>query len=109
MNWKKIVLATVAAAMIFTGCGDKNTENQGQQKPAEEVSMLDRGMEALEQGKYDEAIAFFEKMIGNEEDIEHAYRGPGIAYIGREEFEAAVEAFVEAVEYCVFHPMELDR
>lgn len=97
MNWKKIALVAAAAAMIFTGCGDKNTENPEQQKPAEEVSSLDRGMEALEQGKYDEAIAFFEKMIGNEENIEHAYRGLGIAYMGREEFEAAVEAFDQAL------------
>lgn len=79
-----------------TGCGKKNTEN------------IDAGMTAIENLEYSEALACFEKAIVNSEDLELAYRGQGIAYMGLTQYEDAVVSFEKALKSSGMFPGELE-
>ena len=71
----------IIAAVIFTvfcmGCSMNTKE----------------GAAFLEEGKYEEAIACFEKDIAEEKNLEEAYRGVGIAYFKLEDYENALVNF----------------
>lgn len=58
---------------------------------------VEDGTAFLQEGKYDEAIAEFEKAVEDETDLGEAYRGIGIAYFEKEDYAAAVEAFSNAL------------
>jgi len=100
MYWKKTFLIITAATMIITGCGSRNmddNEKTQQNSSKEEQSTLEQGMEALEDGEFDIAIPVFLRMIENQEEPELAYRGLGIAYMGLQDYESAIESFNQAL------------
>lgn len=55
------------------------------------------GLELLQSGDYEKAIASFQNEIAEEKNTDEAYRGIGIAYFELEDYSAAVEAFKNAL------------
>ena len=58
------------------------------------------GVDALEAGNYEEALADFQDMTesGRRNDVAEGYRGLGMTYYEREEYENALEAFRQAAD-----------
>lgn len=84
-RYRRAVLI-VTAGLLLTGCG-KRTEN------------IDAGMQAIEALEYQNALECFEKAIVESEDLELAYRGQGLAYLGMTEYGQAVESFQKALSH----------
>ncbi|MCC8067140.1 MAG: tetratricopeptide repeat protein, partial [Clostridiales bacterium] len=55
------------------------------------------GLEAIEEGSYQEALELFEEAVADGEQQVLAYRGLGLAYMGLGDYESAVDAFEEAL------------
>lgn len=94
-KWLLLLLVAVMACSC-SGCKTKGTEN------------IDAGMEAIENLEYDQALACFEKAIVNGENLELAYRGQGIAYMGLTQYEEAVASFEKALKSSGMFPGELE-
>ena len=78
-----ILTAAVVAAGLTGGCG----------------SLQKSGVDALEKGEYEEALADFQQMTekgGN--DAAEGYRGLGMTYYEMEDYENALEAFRNAAD-----------
>lgn len=79
---KGVTLAVLLACCMLTGCASPNEE----------------GLTLLQEQKYEEAAAKFQKSIEKEKDLAEAYRGLGIAYWELEDYENAKSAFESALE-----------
>lgn len=95
---KKWLLAMIVifTAFSFGGCGKKGTEN------------IEAGMAAIESLEYSQALSCFEKAIVNGENLELAYRGQGIAYMGMTQYEEAIASFEKALKSSGMFPGELE-
>lgn len=82
----KTATMTLLAGLLLTGCG-KNTQN------------TDAGIEAVEALEYQSALECFEKAIVENEDLELAYRGQGLAYLGMMDYAHAIESFEKALSH----------
>lgn len=80
------ILAAVAAVCLF-GCGDK-TGNKN----------LEAGMELVEQYDFQGALECFDLARLNNEDLQLASRGEGIAYMGLGDYAKAESAFLESIQ-----------
>ena len=74
------------AGVLLTGCA-KNTQN------------IDAGMAAVEALEYQNALECFEKAIVENENLELAYRGQGLAYLGMTDYEQAIASFEKALSH----------
>lgn len=85
---KKTIFCILLMTGIFlcTGCSEKN----------EHVA---QGMQYIEETQYRNAVDSFEKAEENQEDMRQICRGMGIAYMGLADYEAAIEAFLKALDY----------
>lgn len=79
---KKKVLGLTVLLIFLTGCAGN----------------IKSGVTSLEEGKYQEAIAAFQKDVKKERNWDEAYRGLGIAYFELEDYEKASEMLVLAIE-----------
>ncbi len=81
-----VLLAGTALAMcmVLGGCAKENTK-------------INEGMQAVEKLDYDGALTLFEQAIVEKEDMELAYRGQGLCYLGMTEYEQAIAAFEKAL------------
>ncbi len=95
---KKWLLAMLVILTAFScaGCGKKGTEN------------IEAGMAAIEGLEYSQALSCFEKAIVNGENLELAYRGQGIAYMGLTQYEEAIASFEKALKSSGMFPGELE-
>lgn len=84
----RILLISAAVGLAATGCGSRETDK----------SYTEKGMECIDTLKYDEAMEEFDKAEKAGESLELIYRGEGIAWLGRCEYEKAAEAFQMALE-----------
>ena len=89
---KKIGMIIILIGVMLCGCAGNIKE----------------GRALLDEAKYQEAKAIFEKEIQEEKHLDEAYYGKGIACFELEEYEEAVESFETAVlfgvdEDAVFH------
>lgn len=82
MKYRWTIAVAVLAAVMLTGCGN----------PAE------KGTEYLEEEKYEEAAAEFQKAVDDNKNAGDAYRGIGIAKWELKDYEGAKEAFLEALK-----------
>lgn len=57
-----------------------------------------QGMTLVKEKKYDESLVIFEKALGSKSACVNAYYGMGLAYKGKEDIDAAVESFDNAVK-----------
>lgn len=79
-NFRWILLIAIASMLL--GC----------------ASNIKTGITYLEEENYEEAVACFEKEIAEKKNLGEAYRGLGIAKYELGEYEAAVDAFGNALE-----------
>jgi len=89
MTRKKRIAVLLAGAflgmsLMLGGCADKNTK-------------INEGMQAIEKLDYDAALALFEEAIVAKEDLELAYRGQGLCYLGLTDYEQAITSFEKAL------------
>lgn len=80
------ILAAMAAVCLF-GCGDK-TGNKN----------LEAGMELVEQYDFQGALECFDLARLNNEDLQLASRGEGLAYMGLGDYAKAESAFLESIQ-----------
>lgn len=82
IKWIKTISVMAAVAVLCTGCGlESKTEN------------IDAGMSAVQALDYDAALASFALAKEAGENNRLLYRGEGIAYLGKTEYDKAAEAF----------------
>ncbi len=81
MKMKWMILA--GFLFLFAGCGGNQEADQ----------CYKEGIEALEQEKYDTALACFEQLIEAKELLPEAYRGYGIAWMEKGMYPEAIAAF----------------
>lgn len=62
------------------------------------VNYTESGSRKVESGDYTGALADFQRGINAGENLLLVYRGAGLAYMGAEEYDKAIEAFDEALE-----------
>lgn len=86
MKRKNKILFAAAALVVIMLTGCSNPEKAG--------------VEAMEQGNYEEAKTQFEKAIQDSEGKEaaEAYRGLGLTCYEQKDYEAALEAFQKAID-----------
>lgn len=82
------VLMTVSLTVFCTGCGLGNKNEN-----------VTAGMAAVSELDYDTAIASFEAAREAGEDARLLYRGMGLAYMGRTQYDEAASAFETALSY----------
>lgn len=81
---KRTGLAMAAVCMILSGCGADTPP-----------SYTEQGMEAVETLDYEKALTLFQTAEENGEETRLLYRGIGLAYLGKTDYEAAI-AYLEA-------------
>ena len=108
--WMRAVIVCCLAVLSLGGCGKKTDqtvsdadvqqagEDSGKETGKANKSLTDQGSAYLEQGEFDEAISCFEQAAAEKENTEESYRGIGIAKMGREDYEGALEAFDQALK-----------
>ena len=78
MRKSSAALLAVLLAGCLVACGKKTTNT-------------DAGMEAISAQNYEQARTCFDKAILEGEDLQLAYRGQGLAYMGQTDYESAIE------------------
>ena len=76
MRKSSAALLAVLLAGCLVACGKKTTNT-------------DAGMEAVSAQNYEQARTCFDKAILEGEDLQLAYRGQGLAYMGQTDYESA--------------------
>lgn len=96
MKKRKIVLI-LACCLTLSGCTrtEKSTVN------------IDQGNVSLEQGYYQEALGSFQTALDAGEDLVQSYRGEGIAYMGIENYAAAIQSFTNALNAAKSNQVEM--
>ncbi len=64
---------------------------------AAETTKINEGMQAIEKLDYNGALALFEQAIVEKEDLELAYRGQGLCYLGLTDYDQAIASFEKAL------------
>lgn len=80
---------------LMTGCSQQTVN-------------LDKGMTAIEELNYEEALDCFELALLEGEDKQLVNRGRGIAYIGMSDYEQAIASLTESLQNCDGHITELE-
>nr|MBQ8253550.1 tetratricopeptide repeat protein [Lachnospiraceae bacterium] len=89
MIQKKTITTLLACAclgmgLVLGGCAKENTK-------------IEEGMAAIEKLDYNAALPLFEQAIVEKEDMELAYRGQGLCYLGLTDYAQAIESFKKAL------------
>jgi len=99
-NKIKVLAAVVLGVMLFlSGCGS-----------SEKNKNIDEGMKAIEELRYEDALACFDQALVSGEDVRLIYRGQGLACLGLTRYEDAA-SFLEkclSVSSCVPDAMDYD-
>ena len=78
----KALLVVVCTGVLLTACGNPSQ----------------KGVEYLEDGKYDQAIEQFEQAVDKKKNVGDAYRGIGIAKWEKKDYKGARKAVKKALE-----------
>ncbi|MCR5655244.1 MAG: tetratricopeptide repeat protein [Lachnospiraceae bacterium] len=99
MNIRKIVsiCLLLSLTLLLPGCGHKEGEH------------ITAGFAAAEASDYPTALSCFEEAIVAGEDLELAYRGQGIAYLGLADYDAALASFEKALDNAGIFAGDLER
>lgn len=84
----RMTIACLCLAAVLTACGSAPGEDEKEQE----------AYSALEGGDYEGAADAYQKLIGEGDDSEEAYRFLGIAYMGQGDYEKAVTAFENSLQ-----------
>lgn len=95
---KRLLFLMIMLLMVFTvGCSHKEGEN------------VKKGFAAIEQADYSSALQCFEQAIVSGEDLETAYRGMGMTYMGMADYENAIVSFEYALDNAGIFAGDLER
>lgn len=95
---KGIFLGLLTALMLTAaGCGHKEGEN------------IKAGFACIEQSDYPGAIQCFEQAVVSGEDLELAYRGYGLAYLGMADYDNAIDFLEKALDNGGIFAGDLER
>lgn len=83
----------IAAAAV-----SKDTKTAGKAKNYIPKVYASQGMSLVKEKKYDESLVIFEKSLGSKSDCANAYYGMGLAYKEKEDIDAAIESFDNAIK-----------
>lgn len=89
----------VLSGIVASGCGIKK----------EGASHVEKGMSYIDVFEYDNGIAEFEASIEAGEDVQLAYRGAGIACLGKGDYENAITYFTKALKESKGKVKELEK
>lgn len=78
--------AVAAGVLLLTGCGDSRAKNSNR-----------LGEEAMAEGKYKEAVTAFKQAVAYDNTCAEYYVNQGMAYLGLDDTENAMECFTHAV------------
>ena len=78
----KALLAILSVGLLLTACGNPSK----------------KGVEYLEEGKYDQAIEQFDQAVEKKKNVGDAYRGIGIAKWEKKDYKGARSALKKALE-----------
>lgn len=82
----KGILILSCVLCLTAGCG------------SDKLSHYEEGVQALEQGSYEDAIGSFELSVADDKKVAESYRGEGIAYLKQGNYEEAITAFQSALK-----------
>lgn len=91
------MFAVLCGAMLCTGCG-------GSEKNAN----INEGMAAIEELRYEDALACFDKALVSGEDKQLIFRGQGLANLGLTKYEEAAAALEQCLSSGNCVPDEMD-
>ncbi|MBQ8188654.1 MAG: tetratricopeptide repeat protein [Lachnospiraceae bacterium] len=95
---KRLLLLMIMLLIAFVvGCSHKEGEN------------VKKGFAAIEQADYNNALQCFEQAIVSGEDLETAYRGMGMTYMGMADYENAIASFEYALDNAGIFAGDLER
>lgn len=77
-----IIMAVLAACLLFSGCGSK----------------IKDGVEALNAGDYTKAEQLFQESVDKGKDLDEAYMGLGVCYWEDADYQKALENFEKAID-----------
>lgn len=92
-----VLAALLCAAMLVTGCGGE-----------EKISHIDEGMTAIEELRYEDALASFDQALVSGEDKRLIYRGQGLANLGLTKYDEAAAALEKCLASGSSVPDEMD-
>ena len=92
---RKNAAILVLTAVLLAGCARNDEHTQA-------------GMNALSTQSYDKALTEFQKAIATGEDFEQAYRGLGLAYMGKAMYTEAIDSFDSALSHAGMFPGSLE-
>ena len=90
------IILSLAGVLALSGCSS-NEKNE-----------TAKGYDCVITQNYDEAINHFNQALIDGEDMEQAYRGMGLVYMGRRDYPKAISAFKTALSGAGMFPGELE-
>ena len=96
-NKRLLILMLMLLTVFFVGCSHREGEN------------AKSGFAALEQADYNGALQCFEQAIVDGEDLETAYRGIGMTYMGMADYDNAIMSFDYALDNAGIFAGDLER
>lgn len=94
---KAVLFVVLCMALFVTGCGRE-----------EKISYIDEGMTAIEELRYEDALAAFDQAIVSGEDKRLIYRGQGIANLGLTKYDEAAASLEKCLASGSSVPDDLD-
>lgn len=94
---KAVLFAVLCMAVLVTGCGGE-----------EKISYIDEGMTAIEELRYEDALADFDQALVSGEDKRLIYRGQGLANLGLTKYDEAAAALEKCLTSGSSVPDEMD-
>ena len=94
---EKVFFLFLIMGITMTGCG-----------LIEKQTNIDKGMKAIEELAYEEAVTHFETAILQKENKELGYRGLGLASMGMADYEKAVTYLTSSLQEASFFPSDLE-
>lgn len=86
------------AALLIMGCGKQKSDQY-----------YEDGIKALEKEEYDTAIEDFDQVIAANDRLPEAYRGQGIAWLGKASYPEAIAAFSRSLNYLETDDQEFEK
>lgn len=92
-----LILVFMMATVVLTGCGKSGASEK-----------LSQAMDDVISQEYDAALSMFDQAYKEGADAEQVFRGKGLAYMGKEDYQRAISSFEEALENAGLFPGDME-